>query len=310
MLLRLHRQLPKLLSCGILLSLFLLLIGCGGQAGVENGQIVGKVYANLQGTSATRAPEAGVAVVAQRESGGEPRVIRTTTSDANGGYVFSGLPLGTYVLGFAKEGFVPIETQAGSSSQRTAVGTQVRIFVEPGLTAKAPDVTMRAVEPSGDVTLVLTILDLYTGQPVTDATVSVVGQATTQNTNGVYTVTVPLIGNNQTPFGGGTNLQATITINAEGYVRDQTEAFTGLFPGQVRQKTKLLQPIQNVADGGVTVTGTWRFAKYQRQLEVASTANIALSVKDLSGVGTQVNVPNGTWIVSNLPPSTATITRQ
>lgn len=304
---------PRILALVVFANLALLM-GCGGSAGVDNGTIIGKVFSNLRDRSAVRLPEAGVTVVAQRESG-NPQIIRTTVTDANGLFSFSDLPTGPYVIGYAKEGFQTIDTQSGASSQRTAVGSQVRVFIDSGRTAVAPDVTMRALFPSGDVTLIVTVRDITTGQPISDATVTASTISQQQNTNGVYTLAVPILRTNDDVFGSVRII--TVIARAEGF-----QPFTGnsgsdpqirVLPGETQRLTINLTPLSGQDSGAVAIKGSYRFTSFQNLL--ALTQNIRLSVRDLSDtllndVNARINPATGTWEVSGLPPSTASITRQ
>jgi hypothetical protein len=297
-----HQHLSKLLVLAVGLNLMLLL-GCGGTAGVENGSIIGKVFSNLRDASATRGPESNVNVLVQRE-GGTPPIIRTTFTDANGNFVVSDLPNGQYVIGYAKEGFRVIGTQAGDTSQRTALGTSVRVFVDNGRTSVAPEVTLRALEPTGDAIVIVTVQDQLTGLPITDATVTAGPVSTTQNTNGVYTLTVPLVGRPDEQFGTGTALAITIQAVAEGFVLQQL-LNQRVFPGQTRRFTIALPPLG--AQNAVTVDGTFRFSSFQSLLSLIQ--GISLRVQDTNFVGTVTNA-TGIWLVTGLPASTSSITRQ
>lgn len=185
------RILARLLTVGFFLSL-VTSFGCGGSLGVDNGSIVGNVYGNASGGSATPTPLAGVTVVAQR-NGSEPAVIRTTQTDDQGQFVLANMPTGEYSIGYSIRGYQTIDTSQGATNSRTALGDQVRVFVEPDGTAIAADITMKKLPDEGDSTVVITLVDPVTGDPVTNATVTV-GSATTSNggANGVYTLSVPV----------------------------------------------------------------------------------------------------------------------
>lgn len=304
---------PRILALVIFANLALLM-GCGGSAGVDNGTIIGKVFSNLRDRSAVRLPEGGVTVVAQRESG-IPQILRTTVTDANGVYSFPDLPTGAYVIGFAKEGFQTIDTTSGATSQRTAVGSQVRVFIDSGRTSVSPDVTLRALFPSGDVTLIVTVRDITTGQPISDAVVSASTVTQSQNQNGVYTLSVPILRTSDDVF--GSIRQITVVARAEGF-----RPFTGdgntdpqirVLPGETQRLTINLTPLSQQDSGAIAIVGSYRFSKFQNLL--ALTPGIKLSVRDLSDtllndVQARIDPATGTWQVSGLPPSTATIARQ
>src|SRR5258707_248395 len=82
----------------------------GGSAGISNGGFLGNVQgAGSQGVL----PILGALVVAVRQN--SPPVTRTTQTDANGDYVLSNLPLGSYSIGFSAAGFAPVPAQTVSS---------------------------------------------------------------------------------------------------------------------------------------------------------------------------------------------------
>lgn len=276
-------------------------LGCGGAAGIENGTIIGRVFHNIDLASRTAqlGPESNVAVVAQRESG-TPLIIRSTLSDSNGVYMFTDLPNGPYVIGFQKEGFLSVTTESGASAQRTAVGSKIRVFVEPGRTSIAPDVTLRAVQETGNFTLIVTVLDRTTGDPVRQATVRVGNIATTDNQSGVYTLVVPIVGT-VNDFNAAPSTQL-LEIFAEGFV-------DGLFQvlplvSQSFRVTLFLDP--NVG----SFAGTARVNPFP-QLTVTG---IQVSVQGLVTVGGQ-NVQgtvgeDGRWQVGPIPVSNPQTTRQ
>lgn len=307
------RIMSRVFAAVILVNLALLM-GCGGSAGVDNGRIVGKVFSNLRDKSAQRLPEPGVTVVVQRESG-TPQIIRTAVTGADGTYKVQDLPTGAYVIGFAKEGFQTIDTSSGATSQRTAVGSQVRVFIDSGNEAIAPDVTMVALQPSGDATVLVTVKDAVTGQAITDAVVTGNAISTTKNVNGVYTLVVPFVRrNNDDPF-GSTELSVQLSARAEGF-KDFPQAGNvsqvRALPGETTRFTLIMTPLGGPDTGAVTLQGTYRFSQFQNLLGL--TNNIRLGVKNLSdvlvgAVDGRLIPANGTWQLVGLPPSTNSIQR-
>ena len=198
----------------------LMMAGCSGAAGVENGSVSGTVYGNSSGGSVSKTPLAGVAVVAVRE-GQEPEVIRNTTTDSNGQFILSDLPTGPYVIGYSIDGFRTITTEEGNTADRSAVGDQVRVYVEPGKTSAAPQQTLVALAQEGDATLVLTVLDRVTAEPVTHATV-LAGSAVTSNggSNGMYTLSVPVVVLDPDAPAGTQPSPTSWTVTADGYVSE------------------------------------------------------------------------------------------
>lgn len=307
---RIFKVASRVMAALIFVNL-VLLMGCGGEFGVTNGAIVGKVFSNLHNLSATRSPEAGVTVVAQRETTVPPPVTRVTTTDANGNFTFSDMPTGNYVIGYAKEGFKTIDTQAGATSTRTAVGSQVRVVIDSGQTAVAPDVTLVALQQSGDATVIVTVLDRITGKPVLDANVTAGPISQSKNTNGVYSVTVPIVRSGvDTPFGN--DPPVIVTVRADGF-KDPGQTNVRALAGETARVTVVLTPLSDTDPGAITFKGTYRFTKFQNLLE--KTPNIKLSVKGLDerltpGIGTQPTAINGTWSIVGLPPSTPSIQRK
>lgn len=240
------------------------LAGCGGSAGVEDGSIHGKVFGNSSGGSATDSPLSSVSVVAVRE-GGTPEVIRTTKTNANGEFVMTGLPTGKYVIGYVRDGFRSITTQEGNTVDRSAVGDQIRVFVEPGATSEAPDVRMVALAQDGDSTVVLTILDGVTAEPVNHATV-MVGSAVTSNggTNGVYTLSVPVILPSDA-VAGTQPLASRYVISADGYNNDASSQGTiQVIANETVTQTIRLDPIRSYISGYIRIA-KWD-ALYQKNL--------------------------------------------
>src|SRR5579872_6443653 len=158
---------PRAVAIGIFLSLAVLW-GCGGSAGVEDGTVVGRVFSDASSASASKSPIAQVTVTIRRQ-GATPAVIRRTLTDSNGNFVFTSVPVGGYTIGYDKDGFLPINGTTGASTTRT---NQVNsdLFVESGQTVVANDVIMETNFQTGSGTLVLTVLDAITGDPVINAT--------------------------------------------------------------------------------------------------------------------------------------------
>jgi len=275
------------------------LLGCGGDdGGIRNGTVVGQVFSSLQGTSAVRSPLAGVTVVLQREA--EPALIRTTLSDGNGQYVFSEIPLGTYVVGMAKEGFEPIDTQAGATANRTAVGDQIRVFVESKKTSLAPEATLRALQQQGDASVIFTLIDGVSGARVTHAAVTVGIITQTENQNGVYDVTVPIVRpTNSTPFTQIPSLD--FNVQADGFTSISQFAGVDVAAGQTVRRTLVLTPLTNIS-----VTGRIEYSRFQ--LVAPAKDAVRIQVLNLaSATGTVAE--DGTFTIINLPSSNSAVTR-
>jgi hypothetical protein len=301
------RILARLLTVGFFLSL-ITSFGCGGSLGVEDGSIVGKVFGNASGGSATPTPLAGVTIVAQR-NGAEPPVIRSTVSDDRGEFVFTNMPTGEYSIGYSIRGFQVVDTSQGATNSRTALGDQVRVFVEPGGTALAPDITLKKLPDEGDGTVIITLVDPVTGTPVTNATVTV-GAATTSNggANGVYTLSVPV----RIASGGdaGTGLTPTpqnILVSADGYGGAPFPATVVPIANETVSVTVQIDVLVG------RITGFVQIAQYQtlynrNQISV-TVDNIPLRVSGGDSETALVVDTNGFFTV-RVPASNSVLTRQ
>src|SRR5262249_36413356 len=128
-----------------------LMLGCGGSAGVDDGIVTGRVFSDASSTSAAKTPIGAVDVVLRRQSP-QPLVPRRTQTDANGNYVFTSVPIGSYTLGYAKNGFLPIDPVVSTTTTRTnVVGRD--IIVESGQTVVVPDVVLETNFQTGSGTV-------------------------------------------------------------------------------------------------------------------------------------------------------------
>jgi hypothetical protein len=291
-----------MLRAGALFAVVAMLVlsGCGA-AGVDDGSIAGIVYGNASGGSVSKTPLAGVSVVAVRE-GETPEIIRNTKTDANGEFLLGGLPTGAYVIGFDTDGYRTVTTEEGNTTDRSAVGDQVRVFVEPGMTSIAPDQTLVALAQEGDATLVMTVLDRVTAQPVTHATI-LAGSAVTSNggTNGIYTLSVPVI----VPDGSvlGTQPQATsYTVTADGYVTDPA-ATVQLVANETINITVSVNPAVAYISGQIEIAA---FQSLYTMTDVVITSDQIPRSALISGLNIEAN---GYFSV-NVPCSNSFTTRQ
>ncbi len=283
---------------GLVLTAVAIIVGCGGNAGVDNGTVTGKVFSNFSQGVAGRVPESGVTIVAQRETD-PPQVVRTGLTDSNGEYVLGDLPTGAYVIGFAKDGFQTIDTRSGATAQRTALGEQVRVFVEPGGVSLAPEVTLRKLAGVGNSTVIVTIFDRITGQPINNATVTV-GTATTSNggNNGVYTLEVPVnVNNPEAPFGQPNSER--IIVAADGFAADSAN-FVVPIADQTVRTTISLRPEQAIIQGIIRVAQFEQL--YNRQTILINVSNANLNEQ-------QTINPDGSFTIT-VPRSTPSLTRQ
>lgn len=163
-----------------------------GSYGVSDGAISGTVL------DEDGYPLEDVFVVAQRTEG-TPAVIRSTRTDAQGRFYLP-TPTGGYLLGFSRFGFQTLTTEQGEVEQRTALGAQVRAFVEPGQTALVQDITLLPTASQTSSPLHVTLSDSITGDLVPGATVIVGSSVTTGGSSGQYQLdVVPAIGEDGAP---------------------------------------------------------------------------------------------------------------
>ncbi len=278
------------------------LAGCGGSVGVDDGTVIGTVFgAQTIGTGFNDAkppiPLEDVTIVAQRQ-GGEPAVIRTTKSDVDGNWSISGLPTGEYLVGFAKRGFRTIDTAQGATNSRTAVGNQVRVFIEAEGTSIAPEVVMDRLPDEGDATVLVTLVDTISGNGVTNATVTV-GNATSSesSSSGVYTLVVPV-----TQVGGRVP-QQQIEVSAEGY--DGAQAAPQLvraIPNQTVSVTVTISPLP------ATISGRVNISKFDNLFNKTGISISAQNVPD-GFLGNRNPAADGSFSI-NLPASNAVLQRQ
>jgi hypothetical protein len=197
-----------------LLSLLLAGSTLAGSYGVSDGGINGVVLAD------DGSPLGDVFVVAQRTEGNPP-VIRSTRTDAQGRFYLR-TPVGAYLLGFSRFGFQTIQTAEGEQNQRTALGAQVRTFVEPGQTAQIQDIRLRPNPSQGSSSITLNLLDAITGDPISNATV-IVGSSVSSgdgNRSGSYRLqVVPNLGED-----GTTPQPLPVIVQADGFRPFQGQA--------------------------------------------------------------------------------------
>lgn len=304
---RAHRPGPAKSVLAALLFAMLGIVGCGGSYGVDDGTIVGTVFGNTFGGSATPVGLEGVRVAAVRAD--NPALIRTTESNAQGEYVFTNMPVGQWDLGFSKRDFnlVPVMPVGGARDTLTGMNT-FSAFVEPGGTARVVDITMARAPSEGDGTVIVTLVDNISGGPVTNATVSV-GNATTSNggTNGVYTLSVPVrivSGPDGNPV--TQNLQ-TIRATAEGYSAPDSSATSDpasqvlVVANETVTATVPLQPIVSVINGFVQIS------QFQNLYDLSQIRAFAEGVTVGDGAGSVSQ--NGRFNVG-VPSSNSVLTRQ
>lgn len=174
-----------------------------GSAGVRNGSIHGMV---LGGTE----PLEGVYVVALRQN--EPAVMRSARSGPGGVFAIPDAPLGEYRLGYSKLGWKPITTEEGTQGTATAVGSQIRVVVESGAAAWAPEVSLQKL-PGGDPgDMTVHVVDGVTGEPVRHANLILGPEVAEGDGQGAYRARVAPLHDDE-----GNLLPQRMVVNADGY---------------------------------------------------------------------------------------------
>lgn len=258
-----------------------------GSQGVKNGTIRGRVF------EGNGSPLGGATVVAHRQS--PPQIIRSTVSRGDGSYEIFGMPVGEYVIGYAKVGFKTRSTVSGDANEQTALGAQVRVFVEPGGNAMAPPVNLQADPGSGTAHVTVNVLDAYTGEPVQGASV-IVGPASSRGGGqpGVYALELPVA------YDEASNAYASqpVQISADGY-----EAFTGALtavPDAELSQSFSLTPVMAVMQGNL---------RFDSGLSSDQLGNVQILVDGLPVEAVRGRVsPNGSYSL-RLPVSTRFQTR-
>ncbi|MBI3894019.1 MAG: carboxypeptidase regulatory-like domain-containing protein [Candidatus Wallbacteria bacterium] len=206
-------------------------------SGVSNGAIQGVAYAS------GGEPLGGVSVVAVREEA--PPIIRSAVTDEMGNFFLGDLYVGTYTLGFSKYGFRTITTQQGDPQNRTALGSQVRAFVEPGRVSTVGSVRLVPDAAAFGGTVTVQVADSVTGEPVEDASV-IVGPSAANGPGpgGRYVLQVPPTAD---PNGGLAPVRAI--VQADGFAAQ--ESLVTLAPNSNTNVFFRLQPAKALLTGQV-----------------------------------------------------------
>lgn len=210
-----------------------------GSAGVKNGTISGLVR------DYKRHPLAGVTVVAVKQA--EPPIIRSTASDENGQYVLNNMPVGSYTLGFDKYGYEPITTEEGDPKQQTAIGKQIRVYVESGAHVKAPNVSLQYIGIAGDAFVKINLIDAISGEKIDGGTVSIGSATVNFGSAGSYFLSVPV-----NTFSDPENNGQAIKIHAPGY--QECQDTISLQPFQTAEQTIRLQPAMATVQGHIDLS--------------------------------------------------------
>lgn len=310
-----HRHGARVAATGFILFLASL-YGCGGSAGVPNGTIIGRVFSDASSASFSQTPLAGVAVVVRRQDADPLDIIRRVFTDANGQFVFDDMPTGQYLIGFSRQGFIPIDRELTATTTGTNF-VREDIFVEPGSTSVVPDITMRTNRQTGSGVAVITVLDGFTGDPVTHATVTA-GVAVTSNggTNGVYSLLVPLEPNDTTvtltPFG---DTPRRLSVQAEGYEVLESQLI-GLVANETVERTIFLNPLRVSFEGVIRLDSFLKITELitirdRVDIQVQNSTVGTLAPRSNSTPGVTIVGPNdnGVFVIDGVPSSNSNLTR-
>ncbi|MBF0408484.1 MAG: carboxypeptidase regulatory-like domain-containing protein [Candidatus Riflebacteria bacterium] len=120
-----HRTAGGLKIITVCLLLILILGGCEkGTLGVKGGSVSGYIL-----DSRTLAGVSGVSITAETGAG-DSKVNKITYSDSNGGYYFSDLRAGEWVMSFDKVGYQPVYTDATYTVKVVVVNNEHRVAPE------------------------------------------------------------------------------------------------------------------------------------------------------------------------------------
>lgn len=280
----------------LLLALALTIHGCGGGSsasssfGVSNGTITGAVYGIVGGVPGT-VPLAGVTVTATRIDA-SPALIRTAVSDAYGTYVLGDVPLGTWELSFRANGF--------ASTSSGALGERLRVYVESGSLAIAPDFVMIETGASGSGNVILYLVDQASGQPIVGATVSLGGfSASSTGFDGSYFFNVPV---SRDPF---TGLVQPMAI----FVYHPAFSNAAPFPSQVIPVVgSTISQTVALAPSGALVTGQLQASTLHSLYSSAGAfGSVSISSPQVSPSFLSPSIdPSTGFFTVQVPPSTST----
>lgn len=266
-------------------ALALSLLGAGpllAGAGVSNGAIQGAVY------EAGGAPLSGVSVVAVREEA--PPIIRSAVTDEMGNFFLPGLYVGSYTLGFSKYGYRTITTQQGDPANRTALGSQVRAFVEPGRVSPVGAVRLMPDPAAFGGMVTVQVNDAVTGEAIEDASV-IVGPVASSGAGagGRYVLAVP-----PTADASGNLAPVRAIVQADGFATQQS--LVTLAPGANQNVFVRLEPEKALLTGQVRLGyGIPPQELAQVRVLVANVAPSAASGRVIDGAGNfEVVVPAST----------------
>jgi hypothetical protein len=224
---------------GFFLSLLFTAFVHAGSAGVKNGTISGVVR------DYKRQPIAGATAIAVRQT--DPPLIRNAVTNENGIFTLNNMPVGAYTLGFDKYGYEPITTEEGDKEQQSAIGKQIRVYVESGSHVKAPAVTLKYIGVSGDAFVKVNLIDAITGEKIDAANVSVGSSTVNFGSAGTYYLAVPA-----GPQTNGGESGQPIKISAPGY--QEIDDHIAAVPFQTTEKTIALTPKMATIQGQIDLS--------------------------------------------------------
>lgn len=276
-------------------------VGCGGQLGVDNGTAVGTVFGTQQPGGSfddeqPPLPLEDVEVVLIRQGDQNNAFTRRTRSDVDGNYRFGDLPLGQYSIGFDKFGFgtIPADMNGGPVNSTSQI-----VFVESEGTTVIPDFVMQRSATAASGQVVMTVLDNVTGQPVTNASITIKNTSTNESTQGgVYSMIVPVdIENPGTQ--GAQEGPTQINFSAEGYDTTVEPAAVKVVPGSTVRLTVLATPLLSTIRGQINIS---RFdSLFDKSTLTVEALNVANSMGMVDAEGT---------FTIQLPASNSVTTRQ
>ncbi|PCJ21279.1 MAG: hypothetical protein COB02_01465 [Candidatus Cloacimonadota bacterium] len=263
-----------------LLLYFILSIGVfAGSAGVRNGTIRGTVLDDSNNILQ------GAYVITQFE--GDPPFQRNAMTNSEGIYVFNNMPVGSYTIGFSKNGYQSHTLSEGPPATNDQHGNIISAYVESGATYTVSPVRLSFLGASGQAIVRLKLVDSYTGEVVKDSQVILGATSSNGSSNGFHETTVSVTPN----IDGLPNLP--LIINTPGYegLEEQIQAI----PNEVNEFTVELTPHLSAIQGRVELNG-FPFPK------LLSNAHISVDNIDIEKVNAKVD--SGGFFHISVPAST------
>src|ERR1700674_1253277 len=195
-------------------SLVMVVLLCSVSATVVWGQATAQIHGTILDASGAAVPGASIKVT-QTNTG----LSRTATSEADGGYVLAGLPLGPYRLEMTKEGFSTavqsgVVLEVGSDPALTISLKVGAVSETVSVAAEATQVETRSLGVGTVVENTQRILDLpLNGRQPTDL-IALGGAAVVQNVSPTYTIN----GGVQISVAGGTSFSVQYYLDGASHL--------------------------------------------------------------------------------------------